>query len=145
MDQRGEVVALAGARGEAEVQMGALKMRVPLDELERLSHRKSRAGESSPAQRRAISLPVLEERPTPDMQLDLRGWRVEEVIEAVDQYLNDAYLAGMPSVRILHGKGTGALRQAVREQLSHHPLVKSFTSAASAEGGDGITVATLAV
>ena len=81
---------------------------------------------------------------TPDLQLDLRGWRVEDALEEVDRYLNDAAMAGMPFVRMLHGKGTGALRQAIRQQLSHHPLVKSFASAAPNEGGDGITVVTLA-
>jgi DNA mismatch repair protein MutS2 len=145
MDQRGEVVAIAGTRGEAEVQLGALKLRVSLDDLERLSRRQARAADAGAYTGRAISLPTLEERPAPEQQLDLRGWRVEEVHDALDQYLNDAYLAGMPSVRILHGKGTGALRQAVRAQLARHPLVKTFESAPNAQGGDGITVATLAV
>ena len=48
------------------------------------------------------------------MQLDLRGWRAEDVEAALDRYLNDAYLAGLPFVRIVHGKGTGVLRQVVR-------------------------------
>jgi DNA mismatch repair protein MutS2 len=140
MDQRGEVVSLSEARGEAEVQLGALKARVPLADLERISRRQARAEETRPA----LSLPPLEARPTPDMQLDLRGWRVEEVLPAVDRYLNDAYLSGMPSVRIVHGKGTGALRQAVRAQLAQHPLVKAYAAAPAPEGGDGVTVATLA-
>ena len=55
-------------------------------------------------------------------------------------YLNDAAMSGLAAVRIVHGKGTGALRQAVREQLAHHPLVKSYTSAPPQEGGDGVTV-----
>ncbi|HEX9058289.1 MAG TPA: endonuclease MutS2 [Ktedonobacterales bacterium] len=138
MEQRGELVGLNEARGEAEVQLGALKVRVPTTDLVRLSRRQARASGQS-----AISLPPLTERPTPSMQLDLRGWHVEEASPAVDQYLNDAYLAGMPSVRVLHGKGTGALRQAIRDQLAHHPLVRSFESAPRAEGGDGVTVATL--
>ena len=78
------------------------------------------------------------------LQLDLRGWRVDDALEEVDRYLNNAALAGMPFVRILHGKGTGALRQAIRQELSHHPLVKSQKSAEAKDGGDGITVVTLA-
>ena len=140
MDQRGEVVSLSQTRGEAEVQMGALKVRVPLTDLVRLSRRQARVEGERPA----LSLPPLADRPTPDTQLDLRGWRVEEVLPAVDRYLNDAYLSGMPFVRILHGKGTGALRQAVREQLAHHPLVKAYAAAPEPEGGEGVTVATLA-
>ena len=77
------------------------------------------------------------------MQLDVRGWRVDDMLPEVDQYLNDAYMAGMPFVRVLHGKGTGALRQALRQQLTHHPLVKSYASAPANEGGDGVTVVTL--
>jgi DNA mismatch repair protein MutS2 len=61
----------------------------------------------------------------------------------VDRYLNDAYMAGMPFVRLLHGKGTGALRQAIRLELAHHPLVKSFASAEPSDGGDGVTVVNL--
>jgi DNA mismatch repair protein MutS2 len=78
------------------------------------------------------------------LQLDLRGWRVDDALDEVDRYLNNAALAGMPFVRILHGKGTGALRQAIRQELSHHPLVKSQKSAEAKDGGDGITVVTLA-
>jgi DNA mismatch repair protein MutS2 len=137
MNQRGEVATLSDARGDAEVQLGALKMRVALADLERLSRRQARTPEAP-----ALTLPALAERATPDMQLDVRGWRVEAMLSALDQYLNDAYLAGMPTVRILHGKGTGALRQAVREQLAHHPLVRSYASAPNAEGGDGVTVVT---
>ena len=121
---------MSEARGEAEVQLGALKARVPLSDLMRLSRRQARAEGTPPA----LTLPSLADRPTPDMQLDLRGWRVEEVLPAVDRYLNDAYLSGMPFVRILHGKGTGALRQAVRDQLAHHPLVKAYTAAPDPEG-----------
>ena len=60
-----------------------------------------------------------------------------------NSYLNDAVMSGISSVRIVHGKGTGALRTAVREQLAHHPLVKSYTSAAPQEGGDGVTIVKL--
>jgi DNA mismatch repair protein MutS2 len=76
-------------------------------------------------------------------QLDIRGSRVEQALDELDNYLNDAVMLGMSSVRIVHGKGTGALRSAVREHLSHHPLVKSFASPPSQEGGDGVTVVKL--
>jgi DNA mismatch repair protein MutS2 len=79
------------------------------------------------------------------MHLDMRGWRVEEALEELETYLNDAAMSGMRSVRIVHGKGTGALRAAVRERLAHHPLVKSYTSASPQEGGDGVTVVNLNV
>ncbi len=108
------------------------------DEVERLSRRRARAEE-----RPVVTLPRRDETAAPDLQLDVRGWRVDDTLEEVDRYLNDAAVAGLPFVRILHGKGTGALRQAVRQQLTHHPLVKSYASAAANEGGEGVTVVTL--
>ncbi|HET9979582.1 MAG TPA: endonuclease MutS2, partial [Ktedonobacterales bacterium] len=141
MGQRGEVVALPNSRGEVEVQIGALKLRAPESQVERLSRRQARMVDARELP--SFSAPR-EATPTPELQLDLRGWRVDDALEEVDRYLNNAALAGMPFVRILHGKGTGALRQAIRQELSHHPLVKSQKSAEAKDGGDGITVVTLA-
>jgi DNA mismatch repair protein MutS2 len=138
MDQRGELLSAPDARGEVEVQLGPLKLRVKSDEVERLSRRRARTEE-----RPVVTLPRRDETAAPDLQLDVRGWRVDDTLEEVDRYLNDAAVAGLPFVRILHGKGTGALRQAVRQQLTHHPLVKSYASAAANEGGEGVTVVTL--
>jgi len=76
--------------------------------------------------------------------VDLRGLRVEEVLPLLEKYLDDAFLAGMPFVRIVHGKGTGTLRQVVRQELQNHPLVKSHRPGARGEGGSGVTVAYLA-
>src|SRR5579859_954438 len=140
MGQRGELLSLPDAKGEVEVQLGALKMRVRTGEVERLSKRQARGSDNQAV----ITLPPPRPVETPDLQLDLRGWRVDDSLAAVDKYLNDAYLAGMPFVRILHGKGTGALRQAVREQLAHHPLVRSFEPAPANEGGEGITIVNIA-
>jgi DNA mismatch repair protein MutS2 len=73
------------------------------------------------------------------LQLDLRGQRRDEAAEQLDRYLNDAYLAGLKSVRVVHGRGTGAVRQAVHELLDHHPLVRRYTTAAREAGGEGAT------
>jgi DNA mismatch repair protein MutS2 len=77
------------------------------------------------------------------LQLDLRGARAEEALAVLDRYLNDAAVAGYDRVRIVHGKGTGALRAAVREALVKHPLVRSHAEAARNEGGEGATIVTL--
>jgi DNA mismatch repair protein MutS2 len=62
----------------------------------------------------------------------------------VDRYVDDAARSGMPFVRIIHGKGTGVLRAAVRAQLARHPLVKEFHEGGTRDGGDGVTVVTFA-
>ncbi len=140
LGQNAELVGLSADHSEAEVQMGALRFRVDVDNIERLSRRQAANGDRPTP---SIVVPRYEDRPAVDMQLDIRGWRVEQALEELDSYLNDAAMAGLSSVRIVHGKGTGALRQAVREQLARNPLVKSYVSAPPQEGGDGATVVNL--
>ncbi|MBV9688877.1 MAG: endonuclease MutS2 [Ktedonobacteraceae bacterium] len=140
LGQNAELLALSADHNEAEVQIGSMKFRVNVDNLERISKRKAASDERAAPN---VILPRYEDRPAVALQLNIRGWRVEEVREELETYLNDAALAGMGTVRILHGKGTGALRAAVREQLAHHPLVKSYASAPAQEGGDGVTVVKL--
>jgi DNA mismatch repair protein MutS2 len=73
----------------------------------------------------------------------MRGERVEEGLLKLERYVDNAYMARLPWVRIIHGKGTGALREAVRELLRRHPAVADFRSGDPGEGGDGVTVAKL--
>ena len=75
--------------------------------------------------------------------LDLRGARVEEALEALDRYLDDAALAGLGQVVVIHGLGTGALRDAVRQRAAGHPLVASMRPGERGEGGDGATIVKL--
>ena len=77
-------------------------------------------------------------------ELRLRRLTVDEALPQLDRYLNAAFMAGLPSVRIVHGKGTGVLRQAVHEVLAEHPLVKSFRQGDYGEGDAGVTVVELA-
>ncbi len=76
-------------------------------------------------------------------ELHLRRLTVDEALIRLDRYLNDAFIADLPTVRVIHGKGTGTLRQAVREELKTHPLVKSFKPAELEEGGNGATIVEL--
>jgi DNA mismatch repair protein MutS2 len=148
---------------EAEVQVGVLRIRTRLAELQIV-------GEDMPPTAGSYGLPTARElmaatrstatgngvagsthtpakqiyAESPGIELDLRGQRSEEALDALERYLDSAYLAGLPWVRIIHGKGTGKLRQAVREALSQSPHVKSFESGGDTEGGEGVTVAKLA-
>ena len=79
---------------------------------------------------------------TVQSELNIRGMLVHEALDITDKYLDDAYLAGMPTARILHGKGTGALRNAVHEELRHNPRVTKYQFAPQSQGGEGVTVVT---
>ncbi|HEX9114601.1 MAG TPA: endonuclease MutS2 [Anaerolineae bacterium] len=129
----GEVIGLDGPNVEARV--GSFRLKLPANRVE-LRQR----GGLDAVQRVAGATP---RPPSPGMELDLRGLTVDDMLIELDRYLDTAYLAGLPWVRIIHGKGTGALRQAVREQLRHHPLVGEYRSGEDSEGGDGVTIAKL--
>ena len=80
---------------------------------------------------------------SPVNELHLRHLTVDEALPRLDQYLHDAFLAGLYQVRVIHGKGTGTLRQIVRRELAGHSLVKSFRKGGYGEGGDGVTIVEL--
>jgi DNA mismatch repair protein MutS2 len=125
--------------GSAEVQVGSFRVRVQQRDLERRQSSSSHpqdAGTETHTIVRGIQA-------SPGVELDLRGKRVEEILPRLDKYLDDAFLAGLPFVRIIHGKGTGTLRQAVDQQLRDHPLVRSYRRGEHGEGGSGVTVAYL--
>jgi DNA mismatch repair protein MutS2 len=134
LNQTGQILALQD--GEAEVQVGLFHAQVPLLDLEK------RPAPTAPPGQEQVRV-SLTPRPMPGLELHLRGKRVEEVLPELNKYLDDAYLAGLPYVRIVHGKGTGTLRQVVREALAEHPLVASFREGQLNEGGAGVTMVKL--
>lgn len=77
-------------------------------------------------------------------ELHLRRLTVDEALLKLDKYLDDAFVAGLYQVRVIHGKGTGTLRRVVREKLAKHPLVKLYRPAGYDEGGAGVTIVELA-
>jgi DNA mismatch repair protein MutS2 len=79
-----------------------------------------------------------------DSELRIRRMTIDEAMPRLDYYLNAAFMAGLPWVRIVHGKGTGVLRGTVHETLAEHPLVKSFRLGDWGEGGAGVTIVELA-
>ena len=125
---------------EAEIQVGGLRIRTRIAELELVEGRERDAAKLENEERpaKSFSLPS-----SPGIELDLRGRDAEDAVEALEKYLDSAYLAGLPFVRIIHGKGTGKLRQVVRKSLSGNPHVRSYESGGEKEGGEGVTVATL--
>ncbi len=87
--------------------------------------------------------PLQNTAPAPD-EVRLRHLTVDEALLKLDQYLDDAFMAGLFQVRVIHGKGSGILRQVVREELAKHSLVKSFRLGGYGEGGAGVTIVQLA-
>ena len=131
--QLGVALTEVGDDGRVEVQFGSLRMKVSVDRIDRIEQ-PGPSGEK-------VAVPT---GPTVGMELDLRGERAEAALERMESYLDAAFRGGLPFVRIIHGKGTGALRAAIREALAGHSLVRRFESASPQDGGDGVTVALLA-
>ena len=133
---------------EAEVQIGMMRVRTRLSELVRGEQREeqSETNLETPKPRRRKKTPTsnlqtpIAAPAIPGVELDLRGMRVEEALDKLGDYLDRAYLAQAPFVRIIHGKGTGKLRDAVREALREDSRVRSFETGLDGEGGDGVTV-----
>ena len=130
-----EVVMPPNDQGHVEVLLGTMRASIPVYQLERLAGQERPGGQSGVT----INRPV---RKSTGNEIDLRGFRVDEALEKVERLLNDASLDEAGEVRIIHGKGTGALRRAVGEYLQAHPLVSS-AERGEGPGGDGVTVAVL--
>lgn len=128
---------------EAEVQLGMLRMRIPLSNLRHPNQSDEEAESAQPVVRQADKTPAPIFHASPGLELDLRGMTGEDIIQPLEKYLDDAALAGLPFVRIIHGKGTGKLRQEVRRLLLGAPQVKFIEKGKDSEGGEGVTVAHL--
>jgi DNA mismatch repair protein MutS2 len=129
----GEVISVQN--GQVEVQLGRFRTTVPLAAVE-LRERAAQAADVAPR----YAEPEVE---SPGLELDLRGQVSEEALINLDRYLDQAFMARLPWVRIIHGRGSGALRRVVRDELQRHPLVGSYQAGDEGEGGEGVTVAKL--
>ena len=139
VSQAVEVISPADDQDRVEVLLGTMRAKIPVYQLERKAE-----GHNVPVPQ-GVHLdraPRKESVKSSNAELDLRGMRVDEALSHVDEALNDAVLDGTGSIRMIHGKGTGALRRAVREYLGGHPLVMSAEDG-EGPGGDGVTVAEL--
>ncbi|MEX1170928.1 MAG: endonuclease MutS2 [Chloroflexota bacterium] len=141
----GRIAALERGGRRATLEAGGMRVTVDVDDLVLAV-----GGEVPPAEATAEAAPNtnasalrLDRARHVASSLDLRGARVEEALEALSRYLDDAGLAGLNKVLIIHGMGTGALRDAVRAEASGHPLVRSLRPGERGEGGDGATIVEL--
>ena len=132
--QKGVVMSLPDAKKMVQVQIGIMKMTVPLNTLgidTKPKKQVKKTGVANMVKSKANAI---------KSSIDLRGYMVDEAIYEIDKYLDDAFLAGYDSVQIIHGKGTGALRKGVQEHLKRHHYVKTMRIGGFDEGGAGVTV-----
>jgi DNA mismatch repair protein MutS2 len=130
LNTKGEVAMLS--KKEATVLVGQMQMKTKLQELEFVERPEAAVPEPVSTSSRG---------PSPGMELDMRGMRVEEGLMALEQYMDAAFLARLPWVRLIHGKGTGRLREAVRQALDQNTHVVRWEEGKDGEGGAGVTVA----
>jgi DNA mismatch repair protein MutS2 len=137
-----EGVVTAMSESDAEIQIGTIRVRARFSELIRKSNNEVESQVKS-QKLKDLRPATFDLKHSPKMEVDLRGLMSEDALDKMEKYLEQAYLSGLPFVRIIHGKGTGKLRQAVREALRGHEYIKSFEEGGSTEGGEGVTVAKL--
>ena len=133
LNQSGTVISEPGSSGDLQVQAGILKITVNIDELQV-------AEPKVKVQKTGIGNIVTAKTEQIKTELDFRGTTVDEALPLVDKYLDDAYLAGIHQVSLIHGKGTGVLRSHIRDMLKNHPHVRIFRTGGLQEGGTGVTI-----
>ena len=134
LNQKAVVITEPDSKGEVMVQIGIIKMNVPVEKLmksTRVKKETKKSGVTNLIRQKAVNI---------SRSIDLRGQTLDEAIYNVDKYLDDAFLAGLESVLIIHGKGTGALREGIQSYLKKHHYVKSIRLGDYNEGGSGVTV-----
>jgi DNA mismatch repair protein MutS2 len=135
MDADGTVIGLPNAKGQVRVQAGIMRIDIHISDLEapeKEREKKYQRTSSVNLAQRSVGLSI-----------DLHGQAVDNAQLLLDKYLDDAFLSGLSEVTVIHGRGTGVLKNGVRRYLKTHPHVKSFRSGEYGEGGDGVTVVAL--
>lgn len=138
LNLKGTVSTLPNAKGKLYVQMGIMRSQVSIDDLELIEEMVI----NTPSLQRTNSGSIkMSKSFSVSPEINLIGRTTDEAIQELDKYLDDAYLAHLPQVRIVHGKGTGALRKAVHAHLKRQKYIKSFRLGAFGEGEAGVTIA----
>jgi DNA mismatch repair protein MutS2 len=139
LESSGRIAEISGRTGRITLETDDARLVLPADDVEVVPE-----PIRGPAPR-DVAADELRQRAAARIsaKLDLRGERVEAALEQLDAYLDEALLAGLDSVAVIHGSGTGALRRAIRERLAEHPRIRATRPGRREEGGDGTTVAEL--
>ena len=142
--RNGIVITPPDSKGICFVQVGVMKTKVEVSKL-RLVEKQQPVKTKGKNKQSAVSTKGVESRMTRKVstELDIRGYAADDGIYAVDSFIDDAVMSGVGIVTIIHGKGTGVLKNAIRSHLKHHPSVKSSRKGLYGEGEDGVTVVEL--
>lgn len=135
LNQRVIVISMPDNKGEVQVEAGIMKINVKLKDLRKVEVTPTKKEKKK--RELKLNLKYVESR------IDLRGMDAEEACYRTDKYLDEAYMANLGEVTVVHGKGTGVLRKAINDMLKRHPHVKSYRLGVYGEGGDGVTIVEL--
>lgn len=135
LGQKGVVLELPDENGDLPVQVGIMKVNVNVKSLIRAKEEEKKTQVSTKK--------IVRSKQNVKSKIDLRGYSLDEALLDLDKYLDDAYIAGVHQAEIVHGKGTGVLREGVRSYLKSHRSVKSYRTGGISEGGDGVTIVEL--
>ena len=135
LNQRVIIVSMPDNKGEVQVEAGIMKINVKLKDL--------RIVEATPVKKEKKKREMKLNLKSVESRIDLRGMDAEEACYRTDKYLDEAYMANLGEVTVVHGKGTGVLRKAINDMLKRHPHVKSYRLGVYGEGGDGVTIVEL--
>ena len=135
LNTKGTVLTLPDPKGEVQLQAGIMKLKAHISQLHLVQEEKPK--------KKVSSVSVQTGMRTVPLSCDVRGMALDEALEEVEQYLDEAVLAGLHEVTIVHGKGTGILREGIQKHLKTYPHVKSFRRGKYGEGEEGVTVVEL--
>ena len=139
INQQAQVLAKPNANGEVLVQAGIMKVFIDLKDLQKIEKEETK----QKREKSGIGKIVSSKAKDISNELHLRGMTVDEALFETEKYLDDAYLAGLSIVRIIHGKGTGTLRKVITDLLKKHNFVASYRLGGYHEGGHGVTIVEL--
>ena len=137
LNARGTVLSAPDAKGDVQLQAGIMKLKANLSQLRLVTQTTPKKQKST------VSVHTGAAARTVRMECDVRGMALDEALIEVEHYLDEAVMAGMNEVSIVHGKGTGTLRAGIQQHLKHYPHVKSFRLGQYGEGETGVTIVTL--
>ena len=132
LGQKGTVLELPDEEGNLPVQVGIMKVNVNISTLKRAEEVEEKKSVSTKK--------IIRSKQDVKNSIDLRGYSLDEALMDLDKYIDDAYIGGVNQAEIIHGKGTGVLREGVRSYLKGHRSVKSYRTGGFSEGGDGVTI-----